>query len=83
VEVVSVTSFIEEERVHAPLTAGSAGYSLKDAEADEVAAAVRSSTRAASTRTISDFGRCKSARRRSQGHWRSRANPAAARPSGW
>ncbi len=42
VEVVAVTSFVEEEKVHAALEAGAAGYLLKDAEADEVAAAVRS-----------------------------------------
>ena len=45
VEVVAVTSFIEEEKVHAALEAGAAGYLLKDAEADEVAAAVRAATR--------------------------------------
>jgi DNA-binding NarL/FixJ family response regulator len=38
VEVVAVTSSIEEEKVHAALAAGAAGYLLKDAEADEVAA---------------------------------------------
>lgn len=42
VEVVAVTSFVEEEKVHAALEAGAAGYLLKDAEAEEVAAAVRS-----------------------------------------
>jgi DNA-binding NarL/FixJ family response regulator len=41
VEVVALTSFSEVERVHAVLEAGAAGYLLKDAEADEVAAAVR------------------------------------------
>jgi DNA-binding NarL/FixJ family response regulator len=41
VEVVAVTSFVEEGRVRAALEAGAAGYLLKDAEADEVAAAVR------------------------------------------
>lgn len=41
VEVVALTSFSEAERVHAALAAGAAGYVLKDAEADEVAAAVR------------------------------------------
>jgi DNA-binding NarL/FixJ family response regulator len=45
VEVVAVTSFIEEEKVHAVLQAGAAGYLLKDAEADEVAAAVRAARR--------------------------------------
>lgn len=41
VEVVALTSFIEEEKVHAALRAGATGYLLKDAEADEVAAAIR------------------------------------------
>jgi DNA-binding NarL/FixJ family response regulator len=41
-EIVAVTSFIEEEKVTAALEAGASGYLLKDAEAEEVAAAVRS-----------------------------------------
>ena len=41
VKVVVLTSFGEVERVHAALAAGAAGYLLKDAEPDEVAAAVR------------------------------------------
>jgi DNA-binding NarL/FixJ family response regulator len=41
IEVVAVTSFVEEDRVAAALEAGASGYVLKDAEADEVAAAVR------------------------------------------
>lgn len=45
VEVVALTSFAEEERVHAALEAGAAGYLLKDADADEVAAAVRAAQR--------------------------------------
>lgn len=45
VEVVAVTSFVEEEKVHAALEAGAAGYLLKDAEADEIAAAIRSAQR--------------------------------------
>ena len=36
-----MTSFIEEEQVTAALEAGASGYVLKDAEAEEVAAAVR------------------------------------------
>jgi DNA-binding NarL/FixJ family response regulator len=44
-EVVAMTSFVEEEKVHAALDAGAAGYLLKDAEADEVAAAVRAAHR--------------------------------------
>ena len=45
VEVVILTSFGEEARVHAALEAGAAGYLLKDAEADEVAAAIRAARR--------------------------------------
>jgi DNA-binding NarL/FixJ family response regulator len=45
VEVVALTSFGEEERVHAALEAGASGYLLKDAEAGEVAAAVRAAHR--------------------------------------
>jgi DNA-binding NarL/FixJ family response regulator len=45
VEVVALTSFTEEDRVHAALEAGASGYLLKDADADEVAAAVRAAHR--------------------------------------
>jgi DNA-binding NarL/FixJ family response regulator len=45
VEVVALTSFAEEGRVHAALEAGASGYLMKDADADEVAAAVRSAHR--------------------------------------
>jgi DNA-binding NarL/FixJ family response regulator len=45
VEVVAVTSFVEEDKVHAALEAGASGYLLKDAEADEVVAAVRAAQR--------------------------------------
>jgi DNA-binding NarL/FixJ family response regulator len=45
VEVVALTSFGEESRVHAALDAGAAGYLLKDAEAHEVAAAIRAAHR--------------------------------------
>ena len=45
VEVVALTSFGEEERVHAALEAGASGYLLKDADAGEVAAAVRAAHR--------------------------------------
>ena len=41
-EIVAVTSFMEEEKVTAALEAGASGYLLKDAEAEEVAGAVRS-----------------------------------------
>ena len=41
VEVVAVTSFLEEAKVRAALEAGAAGYLLKDAQAGQVAAAIR------------------------------------------
>ena len=41
VEIVAITSFIEEEKVTAALEAGATGYLLKDAEAEDVARAVR------------------------------------------
>jgi DNA-binding NarL/FixJ family response regulator len=40
-EIVTMTSFIEEDKVTAALEAGASGYVLKDAEADEVAQAIR------------------------------------------
>jgi DNA-binding NarL/FixJ family response regulator len=40
VKVVVLTSFGEVERVHAALAAGASGYLLKDAEPEEVAAAI-------------------------------------------
>ena len=45
VEVVALTSFGEDDRVHAALAAGASGYLLKDADGDEVAAAVRAAHR--------------------------------------
>ena len=41
VEVVVLTSIVDEQDVHAALAAGASGYLLKDAEADEVAGAIR------------------------------------------
>ena len=41
VQVVALTSFIEEEKVIAALEAGASGFILKDAEADDFAAAIR------------------------------------------
>jgi DNA-binding NarL/FixJ family response regulator len=41
IEIVTMTSFIEEEKVTSALEAGASGYVLKDAEAEEVATAVR------------------------------------------
>jgi DNA-binding NarL/FixJ family response regulator len=45
VEVVALTSFSEAERVHLALEAGAAGYLLKDAEADEIVAAISAAHR--------------------------------------
>jgi DNA-binding NarL/FixJ family response regulator len=45
IEVVALTSFGEEGRVHAALEAGASGYVLKDSDADDVAAAVRAAHR--------------------------------------
>jgi DNA-binding NarL/FixJ family response regulator len=44
-EVVAMTSFTQAELVHGALQAGAAGYLLKDADADEVAAAIRAACR--------------------------------------
>jgi len=45
IEVVALTSFAEEERVHAALQAGASGYVLKDSDADDVATAIRAAYR--------------------------------------
>jgi DNA-binding NarL/FixJ family response regulator len=45
VDVVAMTSFAQADLVHGALQAGAAGYLLKDAEADEVAAAIRAACR--------------------------------------
>jgi DNA-binding NarL/FixJ family response regulator len=41
IEVVALTSFIEEDKVRGALAAGATGYLLKDARAPEVATAIR------------------------------------------
>lgn len=41
IEIIAVTSFIEEEKVTTALEAGASGYLLKDADAEEVADAIR------------------------------------------
>ncbi len=41
IEIVVLTSFVEEKQVHAALAAGASGYVLKDADVDEVAGAIR------------------------------------------
>ena len=41
IEVVALTGSVEEERVMAAIEAGAAGFLLKDAEPDDVAAAIR------------------------------------------
>jgi len=45
VQVVALTSFVEEEKAQAALDAGASGFLLKDADADEVAAAIRAAHR--------------------------------------
>jgi DNA-binding NarL/FixJ family response regulator len=45
IEVVALTSFADEARVHAALQAGASGYLLKDSDADDVAVAVRAAHR--------------------------------------
>ena len=45
IEVVALTSFADDERVHAALQAGASGYVLKDSDADDVAEAVRAAHR--------------------------------------
>jgi DNA-binding NarL/FixJ family response regulator len=42
IEVVAVTSFLEEAKIRGALEAGAAGYLLKDADAADVVAAIRS-----------------------------------------
>jgi DNA-binding NarL/FixJ family response regulator len=42
VEIVAITSFIEEDRIAAAIEAGASGFLLKDAEADDLAGAIRS-----------------------------------------
>jgi DNA-binding NarL/FixJ family response regulator len=41
IEVVALTSFVDEGRAIAAIEAGASGFLLKDAEADELAAAIR------------------------------------------
>lgn len=41
IEVVVMTSFVEEDKVRGALEAGAAGYLLKEADADQVAQAIR------------------------------------------
>ena len=45
VEVVALTGFVDEDRVIAAIEAGASGFLLKDAEADDVATAIRSARR--------------------------------------
>jgi DNA-binding NarL/FixJ family response regulator len=45
IEVVALTSYGENTRVQAALEAGASGYLLKDADADEVTAAIRAAHR--------------------------------------
>lgn len=45
VEIVAVTSLIEQSRVHAALEAGASGYLVKDAAPEELAIAIRAAHR--------------------------------------
>jgi DNA-binding NarL/FixJ family response regulator len=45
IEVVAMTSVTQADKIRSALQAGAAGYLLKDAEADEVAAAIRAARR--------------------------------------
>lgn len=45
IEIVAVTSFLEESKIRAALEAGAAGYLLKDADASDVANAIRAAQR--------------------------------------
>jgi DNA-binding NarL/FixJ family response regulator len=45
VEVVAITSLIDESRVHAALEAGASGYVVKDAAPEELALAIRAAHR--------------------------------------
>jgi DNA-binding NarL/FixJ family response regulator len=41
IEVIAITSFVEEDRITAAIEAGATGFLLKDAEADDLAGAIR------------------------------------------
>jgi DNA-binding NarL/FixJ family response regulator len=53
IEVVAITSFIEEDRIAAAIEAGASGFLLKDAEADDLAAAIRHPARPGKNNAIS------------------------------
>ena len=64
VRVVALTSFAAQDKVQAALQAGAVGYVLKEADADEVAAAIRAAHRAeahlspgAATQLVKALGR--------------------------
>jgi DNA-binding NarL/FixJ family response regulator len=41
IEVIAITSYVEEDRITAAIEAGATGFLLKDAEADDLAGAIR------------------------------------------
>ena len=79
VEVVAVTSFVEEARIRAALEAGATGYLLKDADAGDVAAAIRDG---AGRRGAPRPGRREGPDRRSAGAAERRRQPDPARARG-
>ena len=78
-EIVTMTSFIEEEKVTAALEAGASGYVLKDAEAEEVATAVRAAF-AGEVHLDPAVARLLAQRMRAEEERRGRAGRAADRP---
>lgn len=45
VEIIALTSFLEDEKVYKAIHAGAMGYLLKDARAEELAAAIKAASR--------------------------------------